>query len=252
MIEPTGIHPLRPHTALVTGATRGIGRAIAHELGKAGAHVLLNSRSADDLKHTVHSFLSDGISAEAVPFDVMNESAAREALKPHRVSILVLNAGTNLRKPFAAFTTDEFRSIIESNLVSAFHLARDAASPMIENGWGRIVFISSIMGQIARPTLSAYVASKGGMDALVRAFAVELAPSGVTVNGVAPGFVSTDRNSALFNEPTFRDAVHKRTPMGRYGKETEIAHAVRYLCSDEASFVTGQILAVDGGVTAAF
>lgn len=239
-------------TVLVTGATRGIGRVIAHQLGRAGAHVLLNSRNPDDLTSTVHAFRLENISAEAVPFDVMDEKAAREALKPHNVSILVLNAGTNLRKPLGAFTTDEFRSILESNLVSAFHLARDAAAPMIDNGWGRIVFISSIMGQIARPTLSAYVASKGGMDALVRAFAVELAPSGVTVNGVAPGFVSTDRNSALFNEPSFRDAVQRRTPMGRYGKEDEIAHAVRFFCSEEASFVTGQILAVDGGVTAAF
>ena len=243
--------PLSSRTALVTGASRGIGRAIACELGRTGAHVLLNARNLKDLETTTELFRSEGISAEAVPFDNTNELAARDALSSRDIPILVLNAGTNLRKPLESFSTDEFRTILEGNLVSGFHLARDAAVAMKANKWGRIVFVSSIMGRIARPTLSAYVASKGGVDALVRSLAVELAPHGITVNGVAPGFVATERNKELFSESSFRDAIHRRTPMGRYGTEAEIAHAVRFLCSDEASFITGQVLAVDGGLTVA-
>lgn len=243
--------PLSSRTALVTGASRGIGRAIACELGRAGAHVLLNARNADGLNQTAELFRSDGISAEVVPFDNTDEPAARDALDGRDISILVVNAGINVRKPLESLSTDEFRTILECNLVSGFQLARDVSRTMTKNGWGRIVFISSIMGRIARPTLSAYVASKGGVDALVRSLAVELAPHGVTVNGVAPGFVATERNRELFNETSFREAIHRRTPMGRYGTEAEIAHAVRFLCSEEASFMTGQVLAVDGGLTVA-
>src|SRR6186997_2059182 len=116
MIVPTELHPLEGHTALITGATRGIGRAVAHRLGRAGAQVLLNSRNADDLNNAVHAFRSDNICAEAMAFDVTNEASANKALKDRNISILVLNVGTNLRKPLGEFTTDEFRSIIENNL----------------------------------------------------------------------------------------------------------------------------------------
>jgi gluconate 5-dehydrogenase len=228
---------LKGKVALVTGASRGLGWAMAQSLAQAGAHVMLNARDEAVLAGRVAELAGRGLSAEAVAFDVTDEAVA--------------NAGIQHRSPITEFATEDFRRVLDTNLTAVWTLSREAARAMLPAGRGRIVLTGSMSAINARATVSAYVASKGAVHALARQLAVELAPSGVTVNCIAPGFFATEMNTALVENEAFSGWVEQRTPVRRWGRVEEIGPAAVFLASDEASFVTGHVLVVDGGFTAA-
>lgn len=242
--------------ALVTGASRGLGWAIAQSFATAGATVLLNGRNEATLRSRRDELRAAGFSAEVAPFDVTDHLAAANciasAAQQHgRFDILVANAGINLRGPITELSETDFRRVVDTNLVSSWALAKAAAKAMIPRRAGRIIFTGSMAAHIARPTLSAYIASKGGVHALTRELAVELAQHGITVNAIAPGYFATELNTPLVENTEFNAWICKRTPAGRWGRPEEVGAAAAFLASDEASFVNGHILAVDGGFSAA-
>jgi len=242
--------------ALVTGASRGLGWAMAESLARAGAHVVLNARDASALSGRVAELRAQGLSGEAAAFDV-NDSAAAErcvadiATRFGRFDILVANAGINHRAPISGFALEDFQRVMNTNLTSVWVLCRAAAREMGPRKRGRIIMTGSISAINARPTVSAYVASKGAVHALTRQLAVELAPDNITVNCIAPGFFATEMNTPLIENQAFNDWVCQRTPAGRWGELREIGPAAVFLASDEASYVSGLVMTVDGGFTAA-
>lgn len=246
---------LHGKVALVTGASRGLGRAMADLLAQAGAHVVLNGRDPGTLNDVAAQIKNAGGAAETMAFDVSDEAAQTAAIntivKQHgRLDIVIANAGIQHRKPITEFETVDFQRVIDTNLTAVWTLSRESARYMIPARRGRIIITGSISAYLARPTISAYVASKGAVHAMTRALAVELAPHNITVNGIAPGFVGTEMNTPLVQNPEFNAWVQKSTPMGRWGEPKEIAAAALFLASDEASYVTGHIVTVDGGMTA--
>lgn len=242
--------------ALVTGSTRGIGWAIARAMAEAGAHVVINGRAVEAVTDRVAELERAGLSASGAAFDVVHVEAARVAVdelatSAGRLDVLVNNAGIQHRAPLAEFEQSDFDAVLAANLRAPFALAQAAAAHMVAARRGRIVNIGSTMGQIARPGVVAYVTSKTGIVGLTRALGVELAASGVTCNSIAPGYIATEMNAALLADTEFSAMVERRTPAARWGRPEEIAAAAVFFASDEASFVTGQTLLVDGGLTMA-
>lgn len=242
-------------TALITGASRGLGWATARAMAEAGAHVALNGRDPKTLAARADELAAAGYAASVAAFDVPDPEAtgaglAAAADRQGGIDILVSNAGINHREPIETFSIEDWQRIIDTNLTACFVLARDAGRGMVERGWGRIIVTGSIMGQIARPGLPAYVAAKGGVHALTRALAAELGPKGVTCNAIAPGYFLTDFTTALKDNAEFDAMVRQRTPLGRWGEPEELAGAVVFLASDAAAYVNGHVLTVDGGLTA--
>ncbi len=242
--------------ALVTGSSRGLGWAIAQSLGRAGAHVILNGRDASTLQPKLAQLHAQGAGGEMAVFDVTQHAdcaaAVGAAVERHgRLDILVANAGLNQRGAITDMPIEDFRRVLETNLVGVWALAKEAAKVMIPRGSGRIIMTGSMAAMIARPTLSAYIASKGAVHSLTRELAIELAPHGITVNAIAPGYFATKLNTPLVQNEEFSSWIAKRTPAGRWGKVEELGPAAVFLASDEASFVNGHILNVDGGFSAA-
>ncbi|HXT80070.1 MAG TPA: SDR family oxidoreductase [Acetobacteraceae bacterium] len=239
--------------ALVTGSSRGIGWAIAQGLAGAGARVILHGRDQNRLAARAAELPA---AAGALAFDVGDTAAMRaafERLKAEhgRLDILVNNAGVIPRKPVLETSDEDWHAVIDSNLSAYFRLSREAARLMVPAGRGRIIMVSSIMGIVARPTIPGYITAKAGLHGMVRALAVELAQYRITVNAIAPGFVPTDATDVLHKDPKFNEWISGRAPLGRWGEPTEIAGPAVFLASDAASYVTGHVLVVDGGLTAA-
>ncbi|MDF1792362.1 MAG: SDR family oxidoreductase [Thalassobaculaceae bacterium] len=250
----TDLFDLTDRVILITGASRGIGLAMARACGVHGATVVLNGRNADALQSAADALAAEGIPAETEAFDVTDEVAARAALervidRHGRLWGLIANAGVQHRVPVLDFPTDDFRRVVETNLTACFTLGRDAARHMAEAGGGRIVNTVSMLGPQARPTVPAYIAAKEGLRALTRAMAVELGGRGITVNAVAPGYVATEMNTALIENQEFNGWVVGKTPLGRWADPAELGGAAVYLMADSGSFVSGQILGVDGGMS---
>ena len=242
--------------ALVTGASRGLGWAMAESLAKAGAHVALNARDAAALDARVAELVANGLSGEACAFDVTDSEKAAQcvadlAQRHGRFDILVANAGINHRQPITEFALADFRRVLDTNLVAVWVLCKAAAQQMVPRKQGRLILTGSISAMNARPTISAYVASKGAVHSLTKQLAVELARDGITANCIAPGFFATEMNTALIDNPAFNDWVCQRTPAGRWGRLSEIGPAAVFLASDEASYVSGLVMTVDGAFSAA-
>ncbi len=237
--------------ALITGSTRGLGLAIAKAMAEQGAAVIINSRTASDCDAAVENLTAAGQAAEALPFDTSDSRACEDALtRAGEVDILVNNAGIIHRAPLAEFPEDKWREILDINLTAPFLLAKQAAGGMVQRGWGRIINISSIMGQIGRATIPAYVSSKHGLVGLTKTLATELGPHGVTVNAINPGYFATEFNVALMADKAFDELVKSRTPLGRWGDPAELAGAAVFLASEAGGYVNGASLTVDGGMTA--
>ena len=238
---------LSRQTALVTGSTRGIGLALARALATAGARVAINGRTTEAVEAVVAEI--DG--SVAAPFDVTDEAAvvrAVEALGP--VDILVNNTGMALRRSLVDLEPDEWRLMLDVNLTSAFLVSRAVAPGMIERGSGKVVNVCSVMSELARPTTGAYAATKGALKMLTRSMCAEWAQYGIQANGIAPGYVRTDLNEALQTDAEFDAWLRARVPAGRWGEPVELGGAVVFLASSASDFVNGQLLVVDGGLSA--
>ena len=234
---------LEGKTALVTGASKGIGRAIATELAAAGAAVVLGYRSGKDEAEALASELG----GRAVQADVSNgEDAARLVEEAGDIDILVNNAGLTRDGLLARMPDDDWRTVIETNLSSVFYTCRAVTRPMMKKRAGAIVNVSSIVGVHGNWGQTNYAASKAGIIGFTKSLARELGSRGVRANVVAPGYVKTQLTDVLPEEAT--QAMLQNTPLGRLGEPQDIAGAVRFLCSDEASFITGEVLLVDGGL----
>ena len=249
----TSLFSLAGKTALVTGSSRGLGFAIAEGLAAAGARLLLNGVDAARLDAAAATLRGKGHAVEAFAFDVCDEAAvldvfARLDAAGIEVDILVNNAGVQFRKPMVDLATADWRRVIDTNLTSAFVVAREAARRMIPRRRGKIINIGSIMSQLARPTIAPYAAAKGGIKLLTQAMAAEWAPHNIQANAIGPGFMTTDMNQALMDNPTFDAWVKGRTPAGRWGNPEELVGAAIFLASAASDYVGGQILYVDGGM----
>ena len=257
----TTLFSLEGRVALVTGASRGLGLAMASALAAHGARVWLNGRDAGSLSGAVAqastAARAAGGQAHPLPFDVTDETAASAAVarvlaESGRLDILINNVGQRRRRPLDELPAQALRELLEANLVSAWHLCREAATPMRAQGGGRIINVTSIAGPIARAGDAAYTTSKGALEAFTRALAAELGPHGINVNAIAPGFFATEANSAMVDDEKTLAWLHQRTSLARWGQPEEIAGAAVFLASPASSYVTGQTLVVDGGYLAHF
>lgn len=237
--------------ALVTGASRGIGLALAQGLSAAGAIVVLNGRNPQTLAAAAGGLPR----AEILPFDVTDHAAARRAIDTHEadwapIDILVNNAGVQFRAPLLEFPPEEFDRLMLTNVTSLFNVGQACARHMIARGRGKIINIASVQTSLARAGVAPYGATKGAVGNLTKGMAAEWARLGVNCNAIAPGYIRTDLNRALQDDPAFDAWLKQRTPAGRWGDTSELAGACVFLASAASDFVHGHVLYVDGGITA--
>jgi NAD(P)-dependent dehydrogenase (short-subunit alcohol dehydrogenase family) len=241
--------------ALVTGASRGIGRDLARALAHAGANVAVGARSTADLEELAREIENEGGAAEPVELDVRSRDSveaavARTEQRFGKLDVLVNNAGLGTNHDALDATEEEWDALMDVNLKGLFLACQAAGRGMIDRGYGRIVNMSSQGGHVGLRRHAAYCASKGGVEQLTRVLALEWAPHGVTVNAVAPTFIRTPGTAERLDDPEFRDDVLQRIPVGRVGSPMDVAGAVVFLASSASSLVNGAVLDVDGGWTA--
>ena len=251
----TKLFSLEGRVALVTGASRGLGRSMALALAGCGAHVVVNGRNAAGLESTRAAIVAAGGAATAMAFDTTAAGADAAIDRIERnlghLDILVNNAGYGDGKTAAEATNAEWDEVIEVDLNACFRLARRAHVGMARRGWGRVINISSVNAHIAREANANYCAAKAGLEGMTRALAVEWGPKGITVNAIAPGYMMTPDNmeTPLRADAEKRDWFADRTALKRWGRADELDGAVVYLASDASAYCTGQVLIIDGGMS---
>ena len=232
-------------TALVTGSSRGIGRALAQGLHEAGCDVVLHGRDAGAVERAAAE-----LGARHVAFDVTDAAAvARGVERPARSTSSSTTRASSTAQPLLELSEDDWRRVLDTNLTSAFLVARAVAREMVANGRGKIVNVASLQAQLARPGIGAYAASKGGLAMLTRSMCAEWGPAGVQANAIAPGYFATDLTRALVEDEQFDAWVRERTPAGRWGRVEELVGTLLFLVSPAADYVNGQIVFVDGGMS---
>ncbi|MFN3525978.1 MAG: SDR family oxidoreductase [Paracoccus sp. (in: a-proteobacteria)] len=244
---------LTGRTALITGSSRGLGRAFAEGLAAAGARVILNGQDATRLEAAASEMRAEGHDVLTLPFDVADEGAIVAAFdkldaEGIEVDILMNNAGIQFRRPMLELDTADWRRVIEINLTSAFIIGREAAKRMAPRGRGKIINIGSLTSELARATVAPYTVAKGGIKMLTKAMAAEWGEKGIQANAIGPGYMVTDMNKALLENADFDAWVKARTPMRRWGLPEELAGTAIYLASDASNYVSGQIIYADGGM----
>lgn len=249
----TTLFDLSGRTALVTGSSRGLGRAMAEGLAAAGAAVVLNGSDEGRLAEATAEMGAAGHVVSVSRFDVTDEAAIIAAFEAFdrdgvAIDILVNNAGIQFRKPMLELDTADWRRVIDTNLTSAFVMGREAARRMAPRGRGKIVNIGSLTSELARATIAPYTVAKGGIKMLTKAMAAEWGELGIQANAIGPGYMLTDMNQALIENPSFDSWVKGRTPARRWGRPDELVGTCVYLASAASDYVNGQIIYVDGGM----
>jgi len=239
-------------TAVITGASKGLGKAMALALAAEGAKIALISRDLEKLELVAAEIAAAGGEAASFAADVTGEDQVRAIERAvlerfGKVNILINNAGVNVRKPVEEFTLTEWRSVMDTNVTAAFLLCRSFVPVMKGQGYGRILNLTSIMSHVSLPHRIAYATSKTALLGMTRTLALELAGEAITVNGISPGPFGTEMNKPLMENPETNAQFVASIPLGRWGKVEEIGSLAVFLCSDEAGFITGTDILIDGG-----
>jgi len=238
-------------TALVTGASRGIGRACASVLAAAGYRLVLAARSLDRLADSAEAIGAAGGETFEIEMDVASNESVNNAISKAskefgRIDVLVNNAGVTKDGLAVRMKQADWEAVLQTNLTGAFLVIQQVLPGMMRERWGRIINISSVVGEMGNPGQANYVASKAGLIGLTKSLALEMGSRNITVNAIAPGFIETDMTHGLTAE--VKEKMLERTPLKRMGTPEDVAHAVKFLASDEASFITGHVLDVNGGI----
>lgn len=243
---------LKGRSAVITGASKGLGKAMALAMAAEGAAIALVSRNREQLEGVAAEIAAAGGMAAVFVADVTSEEQVRRieaeiVARFGKINILVNNAGINVRKPVTDFTLDEWRSVVDTSLTAAFLMCRSFVPHMKGQGYGRILNMTSIMSWVSLPGRTAYSASKAALLGMTRALALELAPEGITANGISPGPFATEMNRPLMENAELNAQFLSSVPLGRWGKVEEIGQLAVYLCSEDAGFITGTDVLIDGG-----
>lgn len=245
---------LHGRRALITGSSGGIGLALARALGQAGAHVILNGRSANKLQQAAGTLQSENLSVSCQAFDVTHADDVRAAIDGIEaqgpIDILVNNAGMQIRGPLHEFADDDWHTLMKTNLDSVYFVSKAVAQKMIPRGQGKIINICSVQSELGRPGIAPYTASKGAVKMLTKGMAIDWGQFGLNVNGLGPGYFKTELTEKLVKDEAFTAWLIGRTPSRRWGDVEELGGAAVFLASEASRFMNGHILYVDGGVTA--
>lgn len=252
---PYSLFNLEGRLALVTGSSQGIGFALAKGLASYGATVVLNGRNREKLAAAVTELSAEGYKAHTSHFDVTDIGAVKTGIDKIEaeigpIDILINNAGMQFRAPLEDFPDDKWQQLLQTNISSVFYAGQSAAQHMIKRGRGKIINIASVQSELARPSIAPYTATKGAVRNLTRGMCTDWAKYGLQINAIAPGYFKTPLNQALIDDPEFSTWLEKRTPAGRWGNVEELVGAAIFLASDASSFVNGQVIHIDGGITA--
>ena len=249
------IFDLTGKVALITGSSQGIGFALAEGLAEAGAKIILNGRDEKKLITAKKKLQQKYEDISYLSFDVTDYSSVERKIAQYfdqnsGIDILVNNAGMQHRAPLEDFPADKFELLMKTNVSSVFNVGQAVAKRMIKKGQGKIINIASVQTALARPGIDPYTATKGAVANLTKGMATDWAPKGLQVNAIAPGYFNTPLNAALVADPDFSAWLKKRTPTGRWGEVNELVGACIFLAAPSSSFINGQTIFVDGGITA--